>query len=209
MKWETVFFDFDGVIVDSADIKTIAFAQMFSNYGDELKKKIVQYHLEHEGISRFEKFRYFYEALLLRNITEEELKNLGNIFSEIVLKKVIAAPFVEGAIESLEKLKLHHITSYIVSGTPHSEINYIVHQRKLTQYFTGVYGSPKQKHEIINDILRLNNYRASQCLLIGDAISDYNAACKTGVCFLGILKRNALSPFPPGTNLSSVVICEF
>ena len=32
-KWQAVFFDFDGVILDSVDVKTQAFAAMFRAYG--------------------------------------------------------------------------------------------------------------------------------------------------------------------------------
>jgi len=37
---KTIFFDFDGVIADSVDIKTKAFAKLFKRYGDEIVKKL-------------------------------------------------------------------------------------------------------------------------------------------------------------------------
>ena len=59
-----VFFDFDGVILDSVDVKTKAFGKMFEAYGSDVQKEVVQYHLENCGVSRFEKFRYYYENIL-------------------------------------------------------------------------------------------------------------------------------------------------
>ncbi len=40
-KIKTVFFDFDGVLVDSVNIKTKAFAKLFDPYGQEIEAKVV------------------------------------------------------------------------------------------------------------------------------------------------------------------------
>ena len=40
-RWEAVFFDFDGVILDSVDVKTQAFADMFRQYGPEVERAVV------------------------------------------------------------------------------------------------------------------------------------------------------------------------
>lgn len=47
--------DFDGVIVESLDIKTRAFRDLFSDYPQHLDK-IMSYHLAHNAISRYIKF---------------------------------------------------------------------------------------------------------------------------------------------------------
>ena len=46
MQWQAVFFDFDGVILDSVNVKTHAFSQMFRKYGPEIEESVVRYHLE-------------------------------------------------------------------------------------------------------------------------------------------------------------------
>ena len=50
-------FDFDGVIVDSVDIKTEAFGEIYSNYGSSITEKVKNYHIENGGLSRYEKIR--------------------------------------------------------------------------------------------------------------------------------------------------------
>lgn len=42
-------FDFDGVIVESADIKTNAFAELFEREGKDAEEKVVEYHLKNAG----------------------------------------------------------------------------------------------------------------------------------------------------------------
>ncbi len=205
MKWQAVFFDFDGVILDSVDIKTKAFAKMFRSYGTKVEREVVSYHLKHEGISRFKKFRCFYENILKKEITKEKLEHLGEMFTKLVLQGVLESPFMEGALETLQQLDALGVSAYIVSGTPHEEINYIVKEKGLSHFFRAVHGSPRQKAEIIKNILNRNGCQRASCLFIGDAMSDYNAAQETGVCFLGIVKKDEASPFPDGTIVSSAV----
>jgi len=138
-------------------------------------------------------------------ISEDELKELGKTFSELVLRGVLKAPFIHGSLETLEKLKRDNIPAYVVSGTPDEEIEYIVKERGLTQFFEEVHGSPRQKHEIITDILTQNGFENSRCLFIGDAMSDYRASQATGVSFLGLVKEGGDSPFPKGTVVANMV----
>lgn len=57
---EVIILDFDGVVVESVDIKTEAFRELFQEY--ENVDDIVQYHLQNNAISRFIKFKYIYES---------------------------------------------------------------------------------------------------------------------------------------------------
>ena len=56
---KAILFDFDGVIVDSVDIKTIAFKELFSAF-PEHSREIERYHLDHLGVSRYQKFEWIY-----------------------------------------------------------------------------------------------------------------------------------------------------
>ena len=50
-------FDFDGVLVESVDVKTKAYARLFEEYGEGVVSRVVDYHLTNGGVSRFVKFR--------------------------------------------------------------------------------------------------------------------------------------------------------
>lgn len=209
MNWEAVIFDFDGVILDSVDVKTKAFAKMFREYGPEVEKRVVEYHLANSGVSRFDKFRYYYEIILNKPVNEEIIKRLSKQFSNLVVDGILASPFIPGAKESLENLKKKEIPCYVVSATPYDEINLIVEKKELKRYFKEVHGSPRKKWEICREIITKQNYNPQNCLFIGDATSDYEAAQKNGICFLGIVCNGEISPFSDGTSLSSVVSLEY
>jgi len=171
---KAVIFDFDGVILDSAEIKTIAFGELFPEHPEE-SAKLLKYHMENMGISRYTKFRYFYETLLNTQYDESLDDVLGKRFSDIVLEKVLKSPFVPGAKTFLDN-KTEDILFYIATGTPQNEIEYILKQRDLTQYFDGVYGTPMLKEDIISKIMLDSGLTNEEIIFIGDAMSDLKSA---------------------------------
>lgn len=202
MRYQAVFFDFDGVILDSVHVKTEAFASMFREYGPEVEQAVVDYHLAHGGVSRFKKFEHYYKDLLHKPIDQETLEALGQQFNQQVLGKILQAEFIPGALESLRELKQLDIPAFVASGTPEEEIRHIVRQRGLVQYFLEVHGSPRKKEEIVQDIAARYELSLPDCLFVGDAMTDYEAAKNTGTAFLGIDRQ---TQFPPGVNTSSSI----
>lgn len=179
---KAVIFDFDGVIIESAEIKTRTFKLLFADYPDKVRE-IVAYHQKNAGISRYLKFRYFYENILGQELSAQKEAELGERFSQIVLEQILKAPFVPGAIEFLSRNKDRYCL-FIASGTPEGELEDIVAYRQLRQFFREVHGTPKQKAEIIEDILDRYSFERKEIVFIGDAESDRVAAEKIGVFFI-------------------------
>ncbi len=180
---KAIIFDFDGVILESVDIKTEAFRDLFKSYPKHLKA-ILDYHLEHGGVSRQEKIKYFYKDIIKEPLSDGELKKLCDRFEELVKQKVIRAPFVKGAEELLKKC-FGRFKMFVVSGTPQDEVRDIVRNRKLQDYFVHVFGSPDKKTEITRKILDTYRFVPSEVVFVGDAVTDLNAAKETGIYFIG------------------------
>ncbi|MFN5658060.1 MAG: HAD family hydrolase [Pseudanabaena sp.] len=194
-KYDAIVFDFDGVIVESVDVKTRAFAALYQEYGKQIVKQVVDYHLLNNGISRFEKFRYYHESLLGKTLTKEEEIQLGDRFSQYVESAVIASPYVLGADDFLEKY-YQSIPLFVASGTPDEELKRIVSFRNMNHYFVSVYGSPTKKSAIIQKILTNHGFNPDRVLMVGDAIADYEGAIGAGVKFIGrVLQYPQTYPF--------------
>ncbi len=193
-----IVYDFDGVICDSVNVKTTAFAEMYESYGEGVVASVVAYHLANGGVSRFEKFKYYSKHLLGKNISEEEVIVLANRFSDLVKQKVINSAYINGAYTFLSKhAKLHK--QFICTGTPETEIIEILKARKISSYFTCIYGSPKAKDHILEMIMNDYHLEKNEILFIGDAMTDYKAAITAGVSFVGLL--NDATKFPCGTTV--------
>ncbi|WP_051305417.1 HAD family hydrolase [Desulfogranum mediterraneum] len=201
-EWQAVFFDFDGVIADSVQVKTRAFAAMFQAHGQNVVDQAIAYHLSHGGMPRQEKLRRLYRELLGLELEPEQLQQLGQEFSARVLDGVVAARFIPGALECLEQLQAAETPAFVVSGTPEEEMRTIVRRKKIAHYFQEVHGAPRAKTEIVSEVLGRCGFAPEQCLFIGDALADYTAAANTGLCFLAITGGRARVSFPPGTPCS-------
>ncbi len=195
---KAIIFDFDGVILDSVNVKTEAFKQLYSNYGIEIVEKVISYHLENGGISRFEKFKYFHKTFLNVDISETELVKLGDYFSKLVFEKVCESKYIPGAYEFLKYCNKKYLT-FICTGTPQVEINRILVFKGLYKMFNDIYGSPSSKTEIIEKIINKNNLNNNEIIFIGDAMTDYHAAKELNINFIGI--ENQDTNFPSGTDL--------
>jgi len=197
IKFQAIFFDFDGVLAESMNVKTEAFITIFSKYGDDVVKLVVDHHIENGGISRYEKIQYYYKEYLGKEISEEDLNKTADFFSTLVVDKVIHSAWVKGAKRFLET-HYKKIDLYIVTGTPQSEIDLIVKKRNMEKYFKGICGSPEKKDQIMNRLILKNDYDPNNVIFFGDAMSDYYASIKSKVYFIGISKNNT-SIFPKKT----------
>ncbi len=182
-KLRAIVFDFDGVILESGDVKTDAFIELFAEHGPEVQAQVRQHHLENLGVSRFKKFSWIYETVLRAPLSDDDSKALGDKFSALALEKVMTSPFVPGARESLISLAAR-LPLFVASGTPQGELDMIVARRELTSLFREVHGTPAEKPEIINGILQRYSLSAPEILFVGDGTSDHKAAVATGVEFL-------------------------
>ena len=147
-----IFFDFDGVLVESVEIKNHAFRNLYAEHGEDIVKKVLAHHTEHGEISRAVKIRQCHLAFLGIDLTDEGLSTLAARFAEAVEDLITACPSVEGAMEMLTAVRKGRWL-YIVSGTPEDELQRIVARRGMSPHFHGVFGSPRKKEEIIEAVL--------------------------------------------------------
>jgi|APTNR8051073442_1049403.scaffolds.fasta_scaffold07055_6 phosphoglycolate phosphatase-like HAD superfamily hydrolase len=192
---DALIFDFDGVLVESTDIKITAFREMYREHGPDVEAAAIAHHVAHGGISRRQKIRHVHRHELGIQLSPDALDALCQRFSLLVEEAVTACDPVPGADALLDA---HHrrLPTFIVSGTPQPELTRIVGRRGLEPYFTEVFGSPPEKPPIIRDILARHRLDNTRVVFIGDAMTDYDAARETGVRFIGRVPPGADNPFP-------------
>jgi phosphoglycolate phosphatase-like HAD superfamily hydrolase len=198
VRFDAIVFDFDGVLVESVDVKTRAFAELYRPFGERVVALVVAHHLAHGGISRFEKFRHYHRNFLRRELTPEEEARLGERFAELVDEAVVASPMVGGAGQFLQNYSAS-LPLFVASGTPEDELIRIVARRGMAGFFRGVFGSPAQKGAILQHILAAHGLSPQRTLMIGDAMTDYDGAQLAKVKFLGRVVAGESNPFPPAT----------
>jgi len=202
--YEYLFWDFDGVIKDSVDVKTQAYFDLFKPFGLELAEKVRNHHLANCGISRFEKLPLYLKWANLDN-SKNNLNHFCELYSSAVLNAVIDSPWVAG-VESFLKLNPYNQKFYLVSATPQNELEYILKKLNISDKFTEIFGAPASKKNSIQNVILQNNIKAKSCLMIGDAMADLDAAKFNQIDFL-LRKHNSNSE--SFDNFTGQSICDF
>lgn len=177
-----IFWDFDGVIKDSVDVKTQAFVKLFERYGSQVSEQVKSHHEAHGGMSRFEKIP-LYLMWAGERVTPDRIDEYCQRFAQMVRQGVIDAPWVPGA-EALLRNNPHRQIFVLVSATPQEELEQILYELDLMKCFASVIGAPTSKAEAIRMTLNRHNIDPQHCLMIGDARADMEAAQANQVPFL-------------------------
>jgi len=189
IKSKTVFFDFDGVIKDSMNVKSLAFEQIFSSFGQKLSEKIKLHNEENGGMSRFDKLPIYFEWTQ-QETSKSLVEKYAEKFSLLVKHKVINSDWVDGILSYLENNN-NRQQYFLVTATPQQEIEDILGQLKIAEYFKQVIGSPTDKKDAIQIILKKYKIKQKQSVMIGDSSSDYEAATANKVPF--VLRKTNLN----------------
>ena len=185
-NYKTFIFDCDGVILDSNPLKTKAFEEVASLYGaPDQVRAFIRYHQERNGISRFIKFRYFFENILGRTPPSDYQKDYEScleLFHEKVLEKLKIFPVTPGFFDFMESLPPSS-RKIIISGTAEVELQEVFKLNHQDHLFNAIYGSPRKKTEILTEE-KNQGLLKEPALFIGDSSIDYEAAAAFKIDFV-------------------------
>lgn len=184
--YQTFFWDFDGVILESNAVREYGFRKVLEHFGDPQVEQLIDFHRKNGGWSRYVKFRYFFEEILGKPISEQEVNTLADSFSQIMLEELVNPKnLIE---ETLLFIRQQAIKTpmYIVSGSDQTELRSLCKALKIDHYFKGIFGSPTPKIQLVQDIIAQHpEIRKAPACLIGDAENDWDAAQKNNLDFIG------------------------
>jgi len=183
-RYQSVFFDCDGVILDSNQAKTNAFREVLMNYPKENVDKFIKYHQRNMGISRYGKFREFFSNINPDKDDEALIKKSIKDFSLITRMKLQECKIIPGVIDTLDHLMKKNVECYVVTGGDQEEVRYVFQQRKLDIYFRGIYGSPEDKFSNLKKIISSNEIKDP--VFFGDSKVDLEVAKKYNLDFIYI-----------------------
>lgn len=184
-KYHIILWDFDGVIMDSMPIRDIGFEEVLKEYPKEQVARLLKFHREQAGLSRFVKFRHFFKEIRKETVSEEQIQELANRFSKIMLDNLINPEYL--IEESLNYIKenFQNQKFHIVSGSDEKELNKICAGLSIYSYFKTIEGSPTPKNKLVADIIKRYKYENKDICLIGDSINDLEAAKVNNINFFG------------------------
>ncbi len=188
LKKKIFFFDFDGVIVNSNNIKAFNFYKIFDIQNTDLKKKIINFHNNNIGMSRYEKIQYFIDNFEELSNFQNRRNSLIKKFKDLCINDISKCDEISGAFKFLKKIKNNKSNIILCSATPLFELKQILKKRKLNKIFDHIYGYPKIKSQIISNFIikKKGKYHLGDYIYFGDSNSDYQAAKNNNIDFVRV-----------------------
>ena len=182
---EAVFWDFDGVLLDSMSIRDDGFRHVLREFDPLLVKEIVTWHQQNGGLSRYVKFRRFQKEMLHLPEDEPRIMAWAREFSDFNTARLLdPALLISATVEVVKHLFQRQVPMHIVSGSDGTELRHLCAVLGLTPYFHSIEGSPTPKVDLIQAIMTTRGYAGNCCWLVGDAINDQLAAHAHDIRFM-------------------------
>lgn len=181
-----IFWDFDGVLMDSNEVRDRGFELVLADFPDREVEQLLSFHQANGGLSRYVKFRYFFEEVRgEESVTDEKIQHWADRFSEIMLQRLKDPELLIDETVSFVRREHENYNMHVVSGSDGEELREICASVGLTPYFKSIHGSPTPKTEIVNNLIAKYQYKHGTSILIGDSINDYDAAKDNDIEFMG------------------------
>jgi len=182
---KVIFWDFDGVIMNSNAVRDRGFEEVLKDFPKDQVDQLMAFHQENGGLSRYVKFRFFFEEIRGEAITDEKVNEWAQQFSKIMLELLIDKTLLIEETVRFIKSNYKDYNMHIVSGSDQTELRKICKGVEIDSYFKSIHGSPTPKNDLVRGILQKYNYVKDKCVLVGDSKNDYEAAEVNGIKFMG------------------------
>lgn len=181
---KVIFWDFDGVLMDSNAVRDLGFERVLTEFPKEQVDRLLEFHQANGGLSRYVKFRYFFQEIRKEPISDSEILIWAEKFSLIMREllvnpKLLIEETLNFVIENQGKYFMH-----ITSGSDQNELRYLCQSMGIDHLFTSIHGSPKPKKEWVKELIEMHGYKKEECVLIGDSYNDFDAAKENGIKFM-------------------------
>ena len=193
-KFKVILWDFDGVLMNSNSVRDLGFERVLATYPAEQVEALMKYHKANGGLSRYVKFRYFFEKIRNEVVSDNQIQELAKKFS-IIMREILFdnSLLIQDSIkfvkDNFTKFKMH-----IVSGSDGVELNALCKHLDIDKYFITIEGSPTAKNTLVKQLLISFNYALNECVLIGDSINDLEAAKINNISFAAYNNKSLSTP---------------
>ncbi len=200
---KVILWDFDGVILHSMSIRDRGFEYVLRGYPEEAVLQLMKYHRENGGISRYAKFRYFYEKILHQTVSEERIEELSASFS-VIMRQQLTNPnlLIRDSVQFIKE-NFRIIRMHIISASDEDELKWICRQLDIDHFFLSIHGSPETKSSLIEKVMKTYKYPIKGTVYIGDTINDLQAANSCGLEFYGYNNINLEEQCDKGNYIQS------
>lgn len=184
---KVIVFDFDGVIIDSEEIKQKGYSLMFSEFGEDIPQDAVSSARQTHKQGGVGRLAVIHKIVDLLGKDDSHVGIYAERYAHVVsgrLSKIAVSQEVIGVLGVVHS----RFPLYINSLTPDEELLKLVDRLGIKHFFTKVLGASRSKVENLEQIATLEKVKPAEILFIGDTRGDEDAALNYGCEFLMIDK---------------------
>ena len=184
-KYNYILWDFDGVIINSDKVRVEGFVQTLKHFPQNQLDLLLAFHSKNGGLSRYVKFRYFFEKIRKEEVDEQTILEYAKIFSSIMKSLLIDRNLLINQTMEFIQRNYKKFAMHIVSGSDENELRFLCKALEIDHYFKSISGSPTPKNDLVKYLIDNDIVIASESFLIGDSINDFEAAEINHLDFMG------------------------
>jgi len=179
-----IVFDFDGVIVDSNELKFKDVWKRLFSLSPEISYELIE-RAKPRG-TRYDALRFIaFEIDIPKEEIEAWVEACANEYNDIVQEGIVETGLFSGVYNTLKELTKNH-TLYLNSATPTIALKESVDALAIGEFFADVCGKPQSKAENLKEIITREHADLDTVLFVGDGEADRKAAEEIGCQFVGI-----------------------
>lgn len=177
-----VFFDCDGVVFDSNGFKVEAMRRALAAYPSWSQQPMLEYWRSNGGVSRWVKFRYFFEHIFVVDDVAGAVEEACESFGRYSLEAYAAhAPVAEAIVAARA---VGEERAVVVSGASQRELRTVFEAKGIAGLFAAILGSPPTKQELCEAVLHDRGLAGADALFIGDGGGDFRVAQELKIPFV-------------------------
>ncbi len=178
---QALVFDFDGTLVDSDPVKRSAFYDVTAEVPGAAGALDAIFAAPDPG-DRYDVF-----AKLATRLDSDAAGDWAEAYGRLCQRRILDLLAGSGVGRTLGRLKADGYRLFVVSATPQADLVSLVEESSLAALFSGVYGRPAAKTDILRDILHRHGWTPREIAMVGNGEPDRQAAQEVGCPFVGVV----------------------
>lgn len=182
---KVVCWDLDGTLIDSNEVRTNGFKYIFKSFPEKKTSKLIQYHRENGGLSRYHKISYFFEYILKTKIEENTIINYASQYANYMKQHLLNSTLKYSYTDSLLNC-LKNYSQVLITASDQVEAKQVCKAIKIEHFFKKIYGSPKTKEQNFQKLKKNMLQDFNELIYVGDTLNDFEVCKKLDIEFIGI-----------------------
>ena len=182
---KVICWDLDGTLIDSNHVRTDGFKFIFKSFPENKVSRLIEYHKENGGLSRYHKINYFFKNIIGIKIEEDKKRNYAieyaNYMKQYLLNSSLKFSYTDRLLGYLK-----NYSQVLITASDEVEAKQVCRAIKIDHFFNEIYGSPKTKEQNFQKLKKNMLKDFNELVYIGDTVNDFEVCKKLNIKFVGI-----------------------